>query len=273
MARAGARRAAAVNLALRLLLGFSLGLDAVTTPTLTPTSAGPSAQAPGYEVKKSHLPCSQVSLIFTNPSAGSCPPTSFQCRTSGFCVPFAWRCDSDRDCADGSDEEECSIKPCAQEGRCPPPNGCLGGPGKSPHNCSPRPCPAGELRCALGGACIPRTWRCDDHADCPDSSDERGCGTTETLQGKNVTSTVAPVNLERVTYVSSTWEQNADPSGDQDVDPSENQTALEVITVAAVLSAVLAVAALLALFHLVGPFRHMRDSGPLQLSESKAFLL
>lgn len=40
--------------------------------------------------------------------AGSCPPTSFQCRTSGFCVPLTLRCDRDEDCPDGSDEEECS---------------------------------------------------------------------------------------------------------------------------------------------------------------------
>ncbi|KAM6216733.1 CD320 antigen [Rhynchocyon petersi] len=259
MARAGAPRADAVGLALRLLLGLGLGLEAVATPTRTPTLAGPSAQAP-------------------DPSAGSCPPTSFQCRTSGFCVPFAWRCDSDRDCADGSDEEECrieppSIKPCVQDGQCPPPTGCLGGQGNSPHNCSPRPCPEGELRCSLGGACIPHTWRCDGHSDCPDSSDEHGCGTNETLQGGNATSPVTPVNPESVTYANNAWDQDSDQSGDQDSEEPGNQTALEVITVAAVLSAVLAVAALLALFHLVGPGRHMRDSSPMMLSEGKAFLL
>lgn len=39
---------------------------------------------------------------------GSCSPTSFQCRTSGFCVPLILRCDGDQDCPDGSDEEDCS---------------------------------------------------------------------------------------------------------------------------------------------------------------------
>ncbi|KAM9689007.1 CD320 antigen [Trichechus inunguis] len=250
MARVGAWRTAVVGLPLRLLLGLGLGLGLEATPTLsrtstpTPTPAGPSAQTP-------------------DPSTGSCPPTSFQCRTNGFCLPVAWRCDSDRDCADGSDEEECSIELCAQDGRCPPPTGCLGGQGKSPHNCSPQPCPADELRCALGGACIPLTWRCDGHRDCPDSSDERGCGTTETFQGGNATSTGTPVILESVTDLSN--------AGDQDLGQPRNQSTLGVIAAAAVLSAALAAAALLALCQLIGPGRLLKESS--LMSDNKAFLL
>ncbi|XP_006869063.1 PREDICTED: CD320 antigen [Chrysochloris asiatica] len=274
MARAGARCTAAVGLALRLLLGLGLGLEAAATPawSLTPTSAVPSLQA-------------------ADPSTGSCPSASFQCRTGGVCVPFAWRCDRDRDCLDGSDEDECRIEPPGVEPS--PPTGCLGGQGKSPHNCSPRPCPAGELRCALGGACIPRTWRCDGHPDCPDSSDERGCaidylrliaGTPETLQGRDN----LDVTLESVSYVSSAEDQDLGQNNmvptvtlesvsyfssadGQDSGQSENQSALGVIAAAAVLSAALAAAALLALCQLVGPGRHFKES--LLLSESKAFLL
>ncbi|XP_042638612.1 CD320 antigen [Orycteropus afer afer] len=254
MARAGARRTAAVGLALRLLLGLGLGLEAAPTPARIPipTLAGPSAQA-------------------LDPSTGSCSPTSFQCRTVGYCVPFTWRCDSDQDCPDGSDEDECridppGIEPCAKDGRCPPPTGCPGGQGKSPHNCSPRPCAAGELRCPLSGVCIPRTWRCDGHPDCPDADDEQGCGTTETLQGGNVTSTATPVTMESVPYVS-----NAGNQGNQDSGQSENQSALGVIASAAVLSAALAAAALLALCQLIGPGRFFKE--PRLQSEDKAFLL
>ena len=47
----------------------------------------------------------------SGPSAGSCPPTDFQCRSDGRCVPLIWRCDVDQDCLDGSDEEECGEWP------------------------------------------------------------------------------------------------------------------------------------------------------------------
>lgn len=74
-------------------------------------------------------------------------------------------------------------KPCSQDRHCPPPmdspcscdsiDGC-----KNLPNCSSQPCRAGELRCPLGGTCIPPTWLCDGHPDCVDSSDELGCGTS-----------------------------------------------------------------------------------------------
>ncbi|XP_055093810.1 CD320 antigen [Symphalangus syndactylus] len=186
MARVGARRTGALGLALLLLLGLGLGLEAAASPLSTPTSA----RAAG-------------------PSSGSCPPTKFQCRTSGLCVPLTWRCDRDLDCSDGSDEEECRIEPCTQNGQCPPPSGlpcpctgvsdCSGGTDKKLRNCSRLACPAGELRCTLSDDCIPLTWRCDGHPDCPDSSDELGCGTNEILPEGDATTMGSPVTLESVT--------------------------------------------------------------------------
>ncbi|XP_077601847.1 CD320 antigen, partial [Crocuta crocuta] len=179
--------------------------------------------------------------------AGSCPPTNFQCRTSGFCLPLPLRCDGDKDCPDGSDEEECSIKPCAQDGQCLPPTGspcpcdsvddCPDGINQSAHhNCSYQPCPEGELHCVGSGDCIPRTWLCDGHSDCPTSSDELGCG-TKTPQEGNVTATGIPVTLVTVPELGNA---TATSVGDQDSVQSGNRSACGVIAAAVVLSAGLA---------------------------------
>uniref|UniRef100_A0AAF6YM48 CD320 molecule n=1 Tax=Bos taurus TaxID=9913 RepID=A0AAF6YM48_BOVIN len=178
VARGLARRAAALGLGLRVLLCFGLCLEIAPTPiqTWSPT------QAPG-------------------PSAGSCPPTNFQCRSDGRCLPLIWRCDVDQDCPDGSDEEECgtevpngSPSPCDIMDDCPDHN-------KNLLNCGPQSCPEGELCCPLDGVCIPSTWLCDGHRDCSDYSDELGCGTKTHEEGRTM-STGTPVTLENVTYLS-----------------------------------------------------------------------
>ncbi|XP_029772226.1 CD320 antigen [Suricata suricatta] len=218
MARGEARRTAALGLALRLLLGLGPGLEAAPTP---------------------------VPIRFFAHSPGSCPPTNFQCRTSGFCVPLPLRCDGDKDCPDGSDEEECGIKPCAQDGQCLPPTGspcpcdsvndCPDGIDQSTrHNCSLQPCPAGELRCLQGGDCIPRTWLCDGHPDCPGSSDELGCG-TETPQEGNATAVGTPVTPATVLDLG-----NATATSGGNSVQYGNRSACGVIAAAVVLSAGLA---------------------------------
>lgn len=200
-------------------------------------------------------------------------PTSFQCRISGYYVPLLWHCDGDQDCPDGSDEEECKIEPCTQDGQCSPPEGslcscdsiddCPEDINKILLNCSRQPCPAGELRCLLGSPCIPHTWLCDGHPDCPDSSDELGCGTETLQEGMSVT----PVTLESVTYfgnATATFVRN------QDSVRSRNRNAYGVIAAAVVLSAGLVAATLLVLSRLLYPpglLMAMKES--LLLSERK----
>ncbi|KAM7143594.1 CD320 antigen [Molossus nigricans] len=227
MAPGGADQTAALGLALWLLFGFGLGLEAA--PTRSP------AQTIG-------------------PSAGSCPPTSFQCRIRGYCVPLIWHCDGDQDCPDGSDEEECKMEPCTQDGQCPPPTGslcscdsisdCPDGIDKILPNCSSQSCPVGELRCLLGNTCIPHTWFCDGHPDCPDSRDELGCGTETLQEGTSVGTPVTPVILESVTYLGNA---TATFVRDQDSVQSGNRNAYGVIAAAVVLSGGLVAVILLVL--------------------------
>uniref|UniRef100_A0A8C7A5Y5 Uncharacterized protein n=1 Tax=Nothoprocta perdicaria TaxID=30464 RepID=A0A8C7A5Y5_NOTPE len=70
-----------------------------------------------------------------------CSPAEFPCR-SGQCVAGALRCDGDRDCRDGSDEEGCAV----------PPHEYLCGP----------------------GTCLNSSLVCNGHRDCADGSDEGG---------------------------------------------------------------------------------------------------
>ncbi|XP_039713733.1 CD320 antigen [Pteropus medius] len=257
MALWGSQRTAALDLALWLLLGFGLGLEAAPTSVTTRSPV----QAPGS-------------------TADSCMPTEFQCRTSGFCVPLSWHCDGDQDCSDGSDEE-CKIEPCAQDGQCPPPmenpcscdsiDDCHDGIDKNLLNCSRQPCRAGELHCPLSSTCIPHTWLCDGHPDCPDSSDELGCGTETLQEDTSVGTPVTSVTLESVTYP-----KNATTTlvGDQNSVQSRNRNAYGVIVAAALLSAGLVAAVLLAISRLCAPLGLLvtvKES--LMLSERKSSLL
>ncbi|CAH1173635.1 unnamed protein product [Phaedon cochleariae] len=60
------------------------------------------------------------------------------------CIPIYWRCDQQRDCADGSDELGCHA------------------------------CTAEQFRCQ-DGQCIDRLFYCDHTVHCNDSSDEKSC--------------------------------------------------------------------------------------------------
>jgi len=80
-----------------------------------------------------------------------CLETEFQCREKHFCIHGAWTCDGDRDCPDGSDEDEAM--------------------------CADRRvvCSAAEFSCSNGLQCLAADQACDGRSDCRDGSDEEEC--------------------------------------------------------------------------------------------------
>ncbi|KAG5899801.1 hypothetical protein JTB14_010241 [Gonioctena quinquepunctata] len=82
----------------------------------------------------------------------TCMKDEFKCKT-GKCIPSHWQCDNDKDCTDGSDEDELL--------------------------CQKKVCNLDEFTCKSSpGECVPLTWMCDDHPDCSDGSDEKSCNET-----------------------------------------------------------------------------------------------
>ncbi|XP_045777367.1 low-density lipoprotein receptor isoform X7 [Maniola jurtina] len=89
---------------------------------------------------------------YASSESRTCTTSEFRCKT-GRCIPMLWRCDNEKDCSDGSDEEPsiCKVEACGPE----------------------------EFTCrGKRGECVPLTWMCDDNVDCSDGSDEKACNET-----------------------------------------------------------------------------------------------
>ena len=80
----------------------------------------------------------------------TCADYEFVCRDRHFCVHHAWTCDGDRDCPDGTDEDE---ELCGKK----------------------KSCSEEEFSCG-SGECLASHQKCDGRADCEDHSDEEDCG-------------------------------------------------------------------------------------------------
>ncbi|KAM8894903.1 low-density lipoprotein receptor-related protein 3 isoform 2-T2 [Spinachia spinachia] len=100
----------------------------------------------------------RLSYIRGHLGQSSCQSDEFLCG-NGKCLPRSWKCNSQDECGDGTDERGCS----------PPPT-----------EARPGPCPLGSLACteAQSTRCLPAALRCNGARDCGDGTDELGCPDT-----------------------------------------------------------------------------------------------
>lgn len=107
-----------------------------------------------------------------------CESTEFACG-DGSCIKEALRCDENKDCPDGKDEEDC---PQSCEGEDCPDTGTVPKPPRKPGKEPKTPeCAAPGFSCQ--DSCLPPAMVCDGEADCQDGEDEADC-VTECLESE-----------------------------------------------------------------------------------------
>ncbi|XP_076372946.1 uncharacterized protein LOC143257799 [Tachypleus tridentatus] len=119
---------------------------------------------------------------YCNPKNTSCHKDTFQCR-NGQCISWFFVCDSQKNCVDGSDENECIRYKCPLEafqcndGTCLSRSVVCNGKWECPDGSDEARCYKGiscdkhSFQCA-NGQCFPQYVLCNAVTDCSDGSDE-----------------------------------------------------------------------------------------------------
>ncbi|KAK1897032.1 Low-density lipoprotein receptor-related protein 8, partial [Dissostichus eleginoides] len=138
----------------------------------------------------------RIFLACTNPTGytcrQTCPPEKFDCGgAASKCVSLSWRCDGERDCENGADEEQCAaakalintvralkrtccIKSMIYNGLSPLSGSCSAPQCSVPIRSDAKACPSKDFQCR-NGKCVAPIFVCDGDDDCGDASDEEKC--------------------------------------------------------------------------------------------------
>nr|XP_025041567.1 low-density lipoprotein receptor-related protein 2-like [Pelodiscus sinensis] len=178
----------------KVVVGLATPLETVPEPMTEPVTVPLLVTAPLPAARSTAAPAA-LETTTTTPPPLSCPRTWLPCRDGSECISQEYLCDGERDCKDGSDEEDCA-QLCNAPGkfRCLSGTGCL----EEQERCDGVPqCPDGsdELdcwkptqdcarRCDGHTRCVPESWLCDGHPDCLDEADEQGCVWEECSQAE-----------------------------------------------------------------------------------------
>ncbi|XP_059930371.1 sortilin-related receptor [Gadus macrocephalus] len=146
----------------------------------------PTTASPGGALRCQCPPGYQLLNTTCVKTEHSCLPNQYRC-SNGRCISSIWKCDSDNDCGDLSDEQECPTTSCDSsiQFRCVASGSCIPlafkcdheddcGDNSDEEHCGSHQCGPGEFTCTRG-VCIREAWRCDGDNDCRDWSDETNC--------------------------------------------------------------------------------------------------